>query len=247
MIIAAAQTRPENKRISQNLDDHYRLIELASKNGVQLIAFPEMSITGYVRETAAQYALNENDPRIDKLRILAKAHHIIVIAGAPVQMPSGLHIGSFVFFPDNTQAIYTKQYLHGTESDYYTPNLNYNPQITLENEKVSLAICADIDHPEHAQNACKRKSKVYIPSIFFSLNGISEAYDNLSRYAKTYSLNVLMSNFTGIGWNNTESAGQSAFWNAEGQLLAGLDKDSTGLVIAEKNKNVWSSRVIKEN
>ena len=88
---------------------------------------------------------------------------------------------------------------------------------------------------------------MYIPSIFFSLKGIPEAYDNLSRYAKAYSLNVLMSNYTGIGWNNTESAGQSAFWNAEGQLLAGLDKDSTGLVIAEKNKNVWNSRFIKEN
>lgn len=247
MIIAAAQTRPENKHISQNLDDHYRLIELASKHNVQLITFPEMSITGYVREAAAQYALAENDPRLDKLRSLAVAHDIIVIAGAPVKMPSGLHIGSFVFFPDHTQAIYTKQYLHGTESDYFTPNLNSNPQITLENEKISLAICADIDHPEHAQNACKRNSTVYIPSIFFSLKGIPEAYDNLSRYAKTFSLNVLMSNFTGIGWNNTESAGQSAFWNADGQLLASLDQNSTGLVLAQKEKGIWKGLVLKEN
>lgn len=246
MIIAAAQTRTENKSISQNLDDHYRLVKMASKHNVQLIAFPEMSITGYVRETATQYALTENDSRLDKLRDLAVAHHIIVIAGAPVQMPLGLHIGSFVFFPDNSQAIYTKQYLHGTESDYFTPSFNYNPQITLENEKISLAICADIDHPEHAQNACQRNSTVYIPSIFFSLKGIPEAYNNLSGYAKAYSLNILMSNFTGIGWNNTESGGQSAFWNAEGQLLASLDKDSTGLVIAEKHKNVWRGRVIKE-
>ncbi len=246
MIIAAAQTRPENKSINQNLDDHYRLVELASKQSVQLIAFPEMSITGYVRETAEQYALEECDPRLDKLKSLAVAHHIIIIAGAPVQMPSGLHIGSFIFFPDNSQAIYTKQYLHGTESDYFTPSFNYNPQITIENERVSLAIFADIDHPEHAKNACQRNSTIYIPSIFFSLRGIPEAYDNLSGYAKAFSLNVLMSNFTGIDWNNTESGGQSAFWNTEGQLLASLDKDSTGLVIAAKHKNVWSGRDIKE-
>jgi predicted amidohydrolase len=246
MIIAAAQTRPENKSISQNLNDHYRLIELASKHSVQLIAFPEMSITGYVRETATQCALTESDSRLDKLRSLAVAHHIIVIAGAPVKMPSGLHIGSFIFFPNNTQAIYTKQHLHGTEADYFTPSLNYNPQIALENEKVSLAICADIDHPEHAKNACQRNSTIYIPSIFFSLRGIPEAYDNLSGYAKAFSLNVLMSNFTGIGWNNTESGGQSAFWNAEGQLLASLDKDSTGLVIAEKKDNIWRCKIIKE-
>lgn len=247
MIIAAAQTRPENKSIIQNLDDHYRLIELAANHNAQLIAFPEMSITGYVRETAEQYALGENDLCLEKLRSLAVMHNIIIIAGAPVKMPSGLHIGSFIFFPNSSQTMYTKQFLHGTESDYFTPSSDYNPQITLASEKISLAICADIDHPEHAQNAGKRNSTVYIPSIFFSLKGIPEAYDNLSGYAKEFSMLVLMANFTGKGWNNTESGGQSACWSPGGKLLGNLDKNSTGLVIAEKNDNIWSGRAIKEN
>jgi predicted amidohydrolase len=47
MILASAQTKPNQGDIQSNLIDHYNLIELASKNNVELIVFPEMSITGY--------------------------------------------------------------------------------------------------------------------------------------------------------------------------------------------------------
>ncbi len=47
MILAAAQTNPKRGDIESNLIDHYNLIELASKNQVDLIVFPEMSITRY--------------------------------------------------------------------------------------------------------------------------------------------------------------------------------------------------------
>ncbi len=246
MKIAAAQTRPENKSINENLQDHYHLIDVAVEQDVQLITFPEMSITGYVRETASQNTFTADDSRLDKLRELAAVHNIVIIAGAPIKMAAGLHIGSFIFFPDRSQAIYTKQFLHGTESEYFIPNTNYNPQIAIENEKISLAICADIDHSEHAQNASKKNSTIYIPSIFFSLKGIPEAYENLSSYAKNCFMNVLMSNFAGMGWNNTVSAGQSAFWTSDGKCLGCLSENATGLLIASKNNNVWSCRIIEE-
>ena len=50
MILAAAQTKPTQGNIDTNLQDHYRLIEMAVQNGAQLITFPEMSITGNARE-----------------------------------------------------------------------------------------------------------------------------------------------------------------------------------------------------
>ena len=56
MILAAAQTKPTRRDIDANLSDHYHLIELAVKNKAQLIAFPEMSITGYEREHAQKLA-----------------------------------------------------------------------------------------------------------------------------------------------------------------------------------------------
>jgi predicted amidohydrolase len=66
MILASAQTKPKRGDIKENLLDHYRLIELASEKGADLIVFPEMSMSGYEREKAGTLAFSENDPRLEK-------------------------------------------------------------------------------------------------------------------------------------------------------------------------------------
>ena len=246
MIIASAQTIPQNDDINRNLHDHYRLIKLAADNGVKLIVFPEMSITGYVRESAKKLSFKENDSQLDKLRELAVDNDMIIIAGAPIKMDSGLHIGSFVISPDNSISIYTKQFLHAGEEEFYAPNFYYNPIIKLGKETISLAICADIDNPLHAMNANKANCTIYIASIFFTPNGMIEAYNLLSDYAKRYSMNVLMSNFCGESWS-LKAGGKSAFWSKNGDLITGLDDKSTGLLIGQKNNDIWRGMIVKDN
>lgn len=46
MILASAQTKLKRGDIESNLIDQYNMIELASKNQVDLIVFPEKTITG---------------------------------------------------------------------------------------------------------------------------------------------------------------------------------------------------------
>jgi len=65
MILAAAQTKPTRGDIKENLLDHYRLIELAADHGANLIVFPELSITGYERETAESLSFTIDDSRLD--------------------------------------------------------------------------------------------------------------------------------------------------------------------------------------
>lgn len=244
MVIAAAQTKPRKEDIIGNLSDHYTLIDLAIDNGVQLIAFPEMSITGYERELAKKQALVENDSRLDKLRDLSVKNNLIIVAGAPIKMDLGLYIGSFVLLPCGLISIYTKQFLHSGEEVFYNSSFNYNPIIELENERISLAICADIENPLHAENASKKQITTYIASIFFTPTGMSGAYDSLSGYAKKYSMNVLMSNYSGESWG-LESGGKSAFWTKNGDLTSSLDDKSTGLVITTKKDDIWTGKTIK--
>ncbi|MDQ7095071.1 carbon-nitrogen hydrolase family protein [Desulfosporosinus sp. PR] len=245
MKVAVAQTRPKKGDILQNLHEHYRLIRLAADNGVKLIVFPEMSITGYQRELAKNLSFTENDSRLGKLRELAVDNNIIIIAGAPIKMDSGLYIGSFVIFPDNSISIYTKQFLHTGEDEFFRSSFDYNPIIKLDNERISLAICADIDNPVHAENANKVDCTIYVASIFFTPTGMTEAYNLLSNYAKMYSMNVLMSNYCGESWG-LESGGKSALWSNKGDLIAGLDVSSSGLVIGQKSKDIWRGMIIKD-
>jgi predicted amidohydrolase len=243
MVIAAAQINPIREGLNQNLETHYNLIKLAVGKGVRLIAFPELSITGYEREEANKLSFSISDDRLNILKELSAEHNMIIIAGAPIKMDTGLYIGSFVIFPDKSVSIYTKQYLHTGEELFYKPSFDFNPLIELEGEHISLAICADIDHPEHAENAGKKKSSFYIPSIFFSPKGIGDAYQKLSSYAARHSMNVLMSNFCVTSYGS-DAGGKSGLWNKKGKLIAQLDNMREGLVMATGEGENWTGEAI---
>lgn len=243
MILAAAQTKPKRGDISSNLLNHYELIELAAQNGANLVVFPELSITGYERENAAPLAFTKDDYRIDHLKELAVKHNIVIVAGAPIQIESEMFIGEFVISPDNSVSIYTKQFLHEGEDEFFQSSFDYNPMIQVENQNISFAICADIDNPLHPENASKRETDIYIASIFFSPNGIPNAYRDLQNYAEKHQMNVLMSNFSGESWGSP-SAGQSAFWNNKGELIGQMNESDSGLLFVENKNDTWTSRSI---
>lgn len=232
MLLAAAQTKPVDNDFAANLQTHLRLCEDAAGKGVQLILFPEMSLTGYLLETAAQMAITPDDARLAPLQALAVKHQLTIIAGAPVRTGNQLHIGSFIFQPDGQTALYTKQFLHGDEVNYFTGSSSYNPMLHIGNERVASAICADLTHPEHPEAAHRKLATLYAAGIFYTPSGIAEAYEQLSGYAKTYRMHVLMANYSGPSCN-FEAAGTSAFWNTDGKLVAALDKDSEGLLVVE--------------
>lgn len=244
MILAAAQTKPARGNIEANLLEHYRLIDLAVVNGAQLIAFPELSITGYEREHAQKLAFKKEDSRLGHLRKLAVDKNIIIVAGAPIETESQLFIGEFIISPDNSVAVYTKQFLHEGEDAFFQSSFNYNPMITIEDQKISFAICADIDNALHPENASKKETSIYIASIFFSPNGIPNAYRDLQSYAQKHKMNVLMSNFSGESWGYP-SAGQSAFWNNKGELIGQMNDSDSGLLLVENQNDNWISKIIK--
>jgi predicted amidohydrolase len=244
MIFASAQTKPKRGNIESNLNDHYDLIELASKSKVDLIVFPEMSITGYERDKARGLAFIEEDPRLDRLRQLSADKKMILIVGAPILKNDYLFIGSFIIKPDHSISMYTKQFLHTGEDDYFIPSFDYNPIVHLENERISIAICADIVNPLHPENASKIDSTFYIASIFFTPSGIPDAYEKLSNYANLYGMNVLMSNYCGQSWG-LDSGGQSGFWDKNGKLISSLNETDSGLLIIEKTNNNWIGKTSK--
>lgn len=243
MILASAQTKPTRGDIESNLSDHYRLVELAVQNNAQLIVFPEMSITGYERQEAHKLIFKKEDSRLDHLKKLSAENNIVITAGAPIEIESRLFIGEFIISPDNSVSIYTKQFLHEGEDEFFESSFDNNPIISIENQKISFAICADIDNPLHPEHARKRETDIYIASIFFSPNGIPSAYSHLKSYAEKHKMNVLMSNFSGESWGSP-SAGQSAFWNNKGELIGQMNDSDSGLLLVENQNDIWITKVI---
>ncbi len=232
MIVSSAQIKTTNNDTHANIQKHLDFIELAAQQKVQLIVFPEMSLTGYEREMADELSFSENDSRLNVFKERAVSYQMLIIVGAPIKRSDQLHIGSFIFLPDGTCKIYTKQFLHNGEEKFFSPNFNFNPLMEVENEKISIAICADITHPIHAQNASKNNTSLYVASIFYTPAGIAGGYQQLSDYAKKYSMNVLMANYVGTSYH-FEGAGKSAFWDKKGNLVKQLNTDKEELLIIE--------------
>lgn len=243
MKIASAQTSPKRGDIESNLKDHYDLIEKAAENQVNLIAFPEMSITGYERDKASSMAFSESDLRLNTLRQMSVDNKMFIIVGAPILIKNNLFIGSFIIKPDSSISIYTKQYLHSGEEEFFQSSFDFNPMVEYENEKISFAICADIDNPLHAESAGKRNTTIYVSSIFFSPNGIPNAYNSLSDYSKKFGINILMANYTGQSWG-CDSGGKSGFWDKKGNLIANMNSSDSGLLIIEKQGDNWVGEVL---
>ncbi len=238
MIIAAAQSSPIQGALHDNLEEHFELIKLAAKHNVELITFPEMSITGYVREQGQKLSLTIYDACINILRDLAAEYQMTIIAGAPVQVKTEPHIGSFIITQDGGVDIYTKQYLHDGEELFYSTSFENNPQIKLNGEKASLAICADIETEQHIIEASQKEASLYLPSIFYTPQSIGAAHDKLATYARKYKLNILMSNFCGECYGSI-AGGKSAFWNSKGECIASLNKAQSGLLILRKENGNW--------
>ena len=97
--------------------------------------------------------------------------------------------------------------------------------------------------PEHAAAKAKKGATLYTPSIFFSPNGLHEAYELLSSYASTHHINVLMSNFCGSALG-MPAGGRSAFWNKNGDLVGCMDDKSSGLLIASCVDDIWETKII---
>jgi predicted amidohydrolase len=241
LVIAAAQTSPKDGDYHSNLSDHLRFIDLASEYGTEIIVFPEMSLTGYMIEEAGQYAFSIHDSRLLPLVEKANKFQMTIITGAPVQVDERLYIGAHIILPDNTIHIYTKHFLHTGEERAFVPG-NLNSLIRHKGEIASLAVCADICNPKHAQMAHDNQSSIYLASVFITPGGIDHDSALIAENARKFKMFSIMSNFTGSSCR-MESAGQSAAWDSRGSLIACMVNEE-GLLITKRKEGQWEGVVV---
>ncbi|WP_186755816.1 carbon-nitrogen hydrolase family protein [Echinicola salinicaeni] len=229
MKIGIAQIKPRKGDIQENIKIHKKWIEISILEKVDFIAFPELSLTGYEPELAQELAMEKSDARLDEFQKLSDQNNIIIGLGIPFKTPLGINIGMVIFQPNQSRIIYSKQRLHADELPYF---IEGKEQVVLnvKNTKIAPAICYESLLEEHAENAKKLGAEIYMASVAKSQNGIKKAYAHYPKIAKQFSIPVLLANCIGY-CDNYLSAGQSAVWNKEGEILGRLEKDREGLLI----------------
>jgi len=166
-----------------------------------------------------------------------------VVVGAPVLNDKDqLHIAALAIRPDGSVLTYTKEHVHQSEEDVFTSGPG-GPVLLVEDATVALAICADATHPQHAASAAARGANVYAVGVMIDDSGYARKVSLLRNYALEHRMAVLMANYSGAT-GGCASAGKSAIWSEDGQLVAASTATEEALVIGSKQNGVWNGIVL---
>ncbi|MCF5231838.1 MULTISPECIES: carbon-nitrogen hydrolase family protein [unclassified Pseudomonas] len=244
LTLAAAQTTSIAGDVPGNIQGHLRFMQAAAEQGVQLLVFPELSLTGYEPALAAQLAITPEDVLLAPLREMAQELRMTAVVGMPIRLApgSGVFIGALVLGADGSLAVYTKQHLHPGEEVAFVAGQG-GAALEWADDRIALAVCADFSHASHPRLAAEAGATVYAAGVLISEGGYATDSALLQGYAAEHRMLVLMANHGGPSGGYT-CAGRSAIWSADGTLLADVPGIGEALVIARRNGEQWTGQVV---
>lgn len=241
--IAAAQVASVRGDIVGNIAAHTAAIEAAAAHGVSVLIFPELSLTGYEPDLAAELATTATDERLVALPTLARRHRIDVVVGAPLRNGTAKpNLGAILFAADGTTHTYAKMHLGTGERAFFTAG--GEPLVfTASGHAIGLAICADSSQPSHPRAYADAGSAIYAAGVFLNAEWFATDVPRLAGYASEFRMLVVMANHAdSVG--TFRSVGRSAVWVPGGALLAQADGSESCLVIASSGRGDWRGEVV---
>lgn len=241
--------------VPANVQSHLAMVQAAASQGVQLLVFPELSLTGYEPDLLAGHVLDADDAVLAPLRDAARAAGMAVVVGAPVAplVPGGKPaIGAMTFHADGRATLYRKRYLHAGEEAFASAGAEDFQVLPFSGQPTALAVCADTTHPEHARDARQGGASLYACGSVISQGSYARESGQLQGYAAEWGLAVLLANH-GAPTGGYPCAGRSAFWAPGGECVVAAPGTGACLVIASQEGPgdaadgggaAWQGRVI---
>ncbi len=155
MNIALVQMRCEKGTIDMNLTTIQAYLHEAVQRSIDIICFPEMSITGYIEPTRQPEAMLDLDgPEVARFIAMMVGAHITALAGLVEANPAGKpFITQIVAREGKLLTYYRKKTIIDDEAAWFTPGAAVTT-FTHPKATCGLAICADIEDPTvFAENA----------------------------------------------------------------------------------------------
>ena len=239
-MFAAAQCSVRAGDIAANVRRHLDFMDAARRHGVDVLVFPELSLTGYEPTLAASLAQPADTDCLAPLRARAREAGMTAIVGLPLRSGPGARpfIAAFILHADGALTVQTKQHLHTGEEPYFSAGTG-GPLLAARGMPLAVAICADFGQPAHAAAAAGAGARIYAASALIGTTGYPADSALLQGYAQRHRMAVLLANHGGPtgGW---AAAGRSAFWDEQGRLVAAAPGPGDRLLIATTGSEGWS-------
>lgn len=245
LCIAAAQSISVPGNLAANIARHCAFVEKAASAGVQLLLFPELSLSGYEPELVASCVVEPDGEKLAPLRELARKHGMTLVLGAPLASAAGEpYIGAIVLFADGSHLVYRKRHLHHSEERWASQGRADACSFVLHGERFALAICADTNHAEHAAAAAATGAAFYLAGSLLSQNAYAADAAALQGHALQHGYGVLLANHGGPSGDYV-AAGRSAFWDAQGQRVGCTNGPGERLLLLRREQGHWVSETIE--
>src|SRR5262245_31883041 len=242
--IAAAQIASVRGDFASNIAAHAAAMEAAAKQHVSVLVFPELSLTGYEPDLAAELAITEADSRLAPLLALAGQHRLNAVVGAPLESGEALPaLGAILITADGDTRTYRKMHLGSSERAYFTPG-DMPLSFAVGGHVVGIAICADTSQASHPQAYADRGADVYAAGVFLNAEWYVTDMPRLAGYAVTHRMLTVMANHAASVGTYT-SVGKSAVWGRDGALLAQAEGTENALLIVTSDDATWRGEVVR--
>lgn len=241
--VAAAQVASVRGDIDGNIATHAAAIRAAAEHQVSVLVFPELSLTGYEPELAADLAITDADLRLAPLRALAQHHRMEIVAGAPLRNGAGKPaLGALVIAANGGISTYRKMHLGTTERPYFAAG-DVPLTLTTSGQTVGLAICADSSHVSHPQAYADRGAGVYAIGVFMNAEWYATDVPRHAAHAARFGMLVVMANHAASA-GTYMSVGKSAIWSPDGSVLVQAEGTESALLIATHREGVWHGEAV---
>lgn len=242
MKIALAQIQSNAGEIAVNTKHHIRFIELANAVGVELLVFPELSLTGYEPSLAKESAITIDSPIFDPIQLAARKGNMMVGVGMPILVETGIAIGMVLMGPDERRTWYAKQFLHPDEESFFK-GVYQQPRLPPSFNSIGLAICYELSVTTHAEQVHQSGKTIYLASVAKSANGVAQAGPRLARISQYYGMIAGMVNSIGPS-DDFIGAGESAWWDPEGNQIGSMNNTAEGILLLNTNTMVVDAYLI---
>lgn len=209
LTIAVAQPDCAAYDVTANATAHATAI-LAAK--AQVIAFPEMSLTGYRLDATP---IPPDDTRLAPIIAACAATGALALVGAPVPGP---HIGILAVDGGGAHVAYGKVHLHDSETGHFRPG---TPAVLkTDGWRLGLAVCRDTGIPDHAAKTAALGIDGYVSGVVHAAHE-AELHDTRARrVAAEHGVWVATAAFAGPTGDYDQTSGRSGIWSATGELIA---------------------------
>jgi len=245
--VAAAQIDPTEAAVDDNLTKHFEFIDAAHEREVDILVFPELSLTGYqLKSQTPDLAITRDDPRL--LEIAERAGRMTVVAGFVEESSAAqFHNSAAALRGGKVRFIHRKlnlaTYGNLEEAKYFARGRYVDVFVHDPPWTAGVLICADSWNPGLIHLASLYGATLLIIPIASSREAVGLDFSNpdgwntaLSFYGMIYGMPIVMANHCGSRDGETYWGGSRVI-DAHGKLLA-MGGDSEELVVADIDYSV---------